>query len=123
MIQGDPMVLCIQVDYLRLRTFSVDYAIDLDKNGAKNNDCGYEYRNEVKRMKATIFLPTPRVFGLGPDFDTGYPVLFTGRYFIECHVEVIRGATPPPFFVASSSSSEPRKPSPLLLFAPLMAPP
>lgn len=32
---------CIQVDYSRVRTFSVDYAIDLDKNGAKNNDCRY----------------------------------------------------------------------------------
>lgn len=45
-------VPCIQVDYPRVRTFSVDYAIDLDKNGAKNNDCRYGQRNEVKRAKS-----------------------------------------------------------------------
>lgn len=39
----------IQVDYPGVRTFSLDYAIDLDKNGAKNNDCRYGQRNEVKR--------------------------------------------------------------------------
>lgn len=36
---GGDDTACIQVDYSRIRTFSVDYAIDLDKNGAKNNDC------------------------------------------------------------------------------------
>lgn len=50
---------CIQVDYSRVRTFSVDYAIDLDKNGAKNNDCRYgiEKRGETSQRSELLIIP------------------------------------------------------------------
>lgn len=72
-----------------------------------------------------IFLPTPRMFGLGPDFDTGYPVLFTRSILHRmsrrsdkgCHASAI----PRCFLENSYSFSGPRESSPLLLF-PLLLP-
>lgn len=37
-----------------------------------------------------------------PNSTPGTLSFSPGRYFIECHVEVIRAATPPPFLAASS---------------------